>query len=168
MHGSGRCLCHRSGGETPPQPRRVGHVLGDARVEEPSRRAAVQALLVDRLVGAHALQLWRTVSGEHDHRRPRVGSLDDRGVKLGRCRAGRTEHDSGLAGRLAETDSKERAASLVDMDEDLDARMPLKCHRQGRRARARRDAREFHALRRELIHEGCGEVLGDVSHRIES
>ena len=116
-------------------------------------------LLVDRLVRPHSLQLRRAVGGQHDHRRARVGGLDDRGVKLGRSGARGREDHRGLARRLAQADCKERAASLVDMDENLDARMPLKRHRDGRRARARRDARELHALGGQLVDERGGEAL---------
>ena len=166
VDGPGGRLGHRASSQAPPQSGRVRQLDGDARVEEPPGRAPVEVLLVDRLVRPHSLQLGRPVRREHDHRRPRVGRLDHGGVKLSRRRARRRQDDRGLARRLAEADSKERPASLVDMDENLDARMPLKRHRDRSRARARRDTRKLHALRGQLVDERGGEGLSYI-HRIE-
>ena len=124
-------------------------------------------LLIDGLVGARVLQLRRPVGGQDDERRPRVGGLDDRGVKLGRGRARRRKHHGRLARGLAQADGKERAASFVDLDEDLDARMTLQRHGHRRGPRAGRHASKFHALHRQLVDEGGGERLGYI-HRIES
>ena len=87
-------------------------------------------------------------------------------MKLGRRRARGAKDDGGLARRFAQADGEERAASLVDMNEDLDARVPLKRHREGGRARAWRHARELHALRGELVDECRGEALRYI-HTIE-
>lgn len=76
--------------------------------------------------------------------------------------------DCRLAGRLSEPDGKERRASLVDVDKDLDARMPLQRHGDRRRARPRRHAGKLDALGRQLVHQRRGERLSNVSHRVES
>ena len=125
-------------------------------------------LLVDRLVGPHSLQLRRPVGGEDDERGMRVRRLHHRGMKLSRGGARGGKHDGRLARRLAQAEGKERAASLVDLDEDLDSRMPLQRHGDGSRARARRDAGELDALRRQLVDERGGEDLSYIGHRIES
>ena len=163
-----RRLGHRTRRQPPPQARGIRQLDRHAGVEEPPHRRAEEALLVDRLVGPHVLQLGRAVGGQHDHRRARVESLHDRRVELGGGGAGRRQDDRRLSGRFAQADGEERPGSLVDMDEDFDARMTLQRHGDRRRARSRRDAGKLDALRGQLIHEGRGEGLRDISHRIES
>ena len=168
VHRAARSFRDCTRGEAAPHPRRIRHLDRDARIDEPPHGGAEEMLLVDRLVGPHSLQLWRAVRGDDDQGSARVRRLDDRGMKLRRgCARGRQDH-RGLARRLTQADRKERAASLVDMDDDLDPRMPLEGHRDRRRARARRHACELNALRRQLVDEGGGEALSDVSHRIDS
>ena len=168
MHGTVRRLGHRTHSQTPPEARGIRELDRHSRVEEPPHRRAEEVLLVDRLVGPHVLQLGRAVGGQHDHRRARVEGLDDRRVKLGGGGAGRRQDDRRLAGRLAQADGEERPGSLVDVDEDFDARMTLQRHGDRRRARPRRDAGELDALRGQLVDEGRSEALGYIGHRIES
>jgi len=148
--------------------RGVRHVDRHSGIDEPLRGGAEQTLLVDRLVGPHSLQLRRTIRRDDDERRARVGRLDDRGMKLRRRGPRCCEHDRGLSGRFAQAHCKERAASLVDMDDDLDSWMALHGHGHRRGARSRRDASELDALRRELVDEGGGKGLRYIRHRIES
>jgi hypothetical protein len=58
---------------------------------------AVEATLVDGLVGADVAQLGRPVGGQHDERDARERGLDYRGHEIGRCRAGRTDERDRLA-----------------------------------------------------------------------
>src|SRR5947207_15805926 len=87
-------------------------------------------------------------------------------MELRRGCAGGRQHDGRLADGLAEAECKERAAPLVDMDEDFDTWMTLQRHGDGCRARPRRDAGELHALDRELVDEGRGKRLRYIGHRI--
>ena len=78
------------------------------------------------------------------------------------------KHQRRFARRLSESDGKKRAAALVDVDDDLDPRMPLESHRHRRRARPRGDACKLDTVRCQLVDKGGGKGLGDVSHTIES
>ena len=164
----GLCFGDGPGGESAPHARGVRHLDRDTRIDEPTHGAAEEVLLVDRLVGPHPLQLGRTVGGDDDQRCARVRSLDHRGMKLrgGGPRCG--QHQRRFARRLTKSDGKKRAAALVDVDDDLDPRMPLESHRHRRRPRPRRDARKLDTVRCQLVDKGGGEGLGDVSHTIES
>ena len=55
-----------------------------ADLDEPLRRRAVDAELVDRLAGADVAQLGRAVGGQHDQRHARLARLGDGGVEVGR------------------------------------------------------------------------------------
>ena len=69
MDGSVRRFGKRARRQAPPEPRRIGQLDRRSGVEEPSHRGAVEPLLVDRLVGAGALQLRWPVGGDDDERR---------------------------------------------------------------------------------------------------
>ena len=80
-------------GERPPR-HRIGFV-GHRCVAEPPHRAPVQLDLVDRLRGADAAQLGRSVGGEHEHRHLREAGLDHGRVEVGGSGAARAQQCGG-------------------------------------------------------------------------
>ena len=111
---------------------RTGHGrVGHARVDEPPHRAAVEALLIDGLGGAHAVQLGGTVGGAHQQRHLGLVGLHHRRVQLDRGRPARAQHHRRPAGGQADAERHEAGRALVVVH--LDPHAPVGGQRQRHR-----------------------------------
>ena len=81
-----------AGGEPADVRRQVRPLLGGADLVEEPNRSAVQADLVDGLVGTGGAQLRRAVGREDHDREAGLRGLEDRGVHVGRGRAAGRDH----------------------------------------------------------------------------
>jgi hypothetical protein len=100
-------------GAHPAQPLWTGRV--GPHVEEPLRRSAVQAELVDRLTRPDLAQLGWTVRGEHDQRHAGLVGLDHGRQVVGRRRAARAGQHGRAPRRLGQAEREEAADALVDV-----------------------------------------------------
>ena len=93
---------------------------GDAGIVEPADRVAVQVGLLDGLRRADAVQLRRTIGGQHQHRHARLMGLDDRCVKVRGGGAAGAQQRRRYAGRQRDAESGERSRPLVVEDVDFE------------------------------------------------
>src|SRR5450631_2809156 len=99
-------------------------VLWNAGVAEPLDETAEEVLLLDRLVGADAVQFRRPVCGHHDDRHARHARFDHRRKMIRRGGPRRAEHGDRLSGRRCDPEREKGRRPLVEMDVERDARMP--------------------------------------------
>jgi hypothetical protein len=114
----------------------IGRVRRHGRLEVGARVPPVEVGLVDRLVGAGPAEARRTVGGEHDDRRPRLGRLDDGREVLGGGRAARARERGRGAGRLRDAQREERRRALVQVHMDPDPILAVERERERGRPRS--------------------------------
>ena len=131
-------------------------------VEAPHDRA-VELGLVDGLRRADAVQLGRTVGGEHQHRHTRQVGLDHRRVEVRGGRAAGAQQRRRHAGRQRRCPSATKAADRSSWTTctSMSSRAGQR-QRHRRAARARRDHRVAHALAHPLVDERGAEGGLDI------
>ena len=133
----------QDGGASAPVPGRAGgRIAGDGqgRLGEGLGVAAVQAQLIDGLIGAHPAQLRRTVGGQDDERQARRGRLGDRRREVERGAARGAEQRDGRMAGLGQPQREVRAGALVEVDPGAQGGMALHGDRDRRGARAGAEA----------------------------
>ena len=116
----------------------VGRHLG-----KPAHVGRQESFLVDRLVGATALELGWAIRRDQQQGDPAKIGLHHRGQQVGHGRTGGGDHRRGLAGSSPPTQGEKRRRTLVEGGQQLQ-RWPLQqgrshCQRTGATARAKHD-----------------------------
>ncbi len=140
-------------GERPHPAQALGRGLGNAELEEPFDRVAVELELVDRLAGADVAQLRRAVGGQHDQRDAGLVGLDHGRQQVRGGRAGGAGDGHRLAARLGGTEREEAGRALVDVRPGVQPRLAGERQHDRRVARAGAGAGVLHPAAHELVEQ---------------